>query len=122
MSRLGGLAAVSILVAAPARADSWWGADKALHVSLSAGLALGATAVSAAWIEGPLERAAVGAAASFTLGVLKEVADGLGLGAPSLRDLTWNLIGAVVGATAAWAVERWLVGPLLEALAPRFAG
>ena len=108
--------------ALPVRADTWWGSDKALHLGVSVGLAAGATAVTAAWIEDPLERAAIGVVSSLSLGVAKELFDGLGLGEASFRDLTWDLIGSVVGASLAWIVERWIVAPLLEAIAPRFAG
>ncbi len=111
-----------VLVALPARADTWWGPDKALHLGVSIGLAAGATAVTAAWIEDPLERAAIGVVSSLTLGVAKELVDGLGLGAASFRDLTWDLIGSVIGASLVWVVERWIVAPLLESIAPRFAG
>jgi putative lipoprotein len=111
-----------LLAAGPVRADTWWGTDKALHLSVSIGLAAGATAVTAAWIEGPLERAAIGIVSSLTLGVAKELADGLGLGEASFRDLTWDLIGSVIGASLAWIVERWIVSPLLDSVAPRFAG
>jgi len=108
--------------ALPAHADSWWGTDKALHLGVSVGLAASATAVTAAWIEDPLERAAIGVVSSLTLGVAKELFDGLGLGEASFRDLTWDLIGSVIGASLAWVVERWIVAPLLESIAPRFAG
>ncbi len=110
-----------VLAAAPARADTWWGTDKALHLTVSVGLAAGVTAGTAAWIESPFERAAIGLVSSLTLGVAKELADGLGLGEASFRDLTWDLIGSVIGASLAWLVERWIVTPLLESIAPRFA-
>lgn len=114
---------MALLVAAlPARADAWWGPDKALHLGVSVGLAATATAVTAAWIDAPLDRAIIGALGAFSLGLAKEVADGLGLGTPSLRDLAWDLVGCVVGAALVYVVERLFVAPLLEALAPRFAG
>lgn len=115
-------ASVVAMSALPARADTWWGTDKALHLGVSVGLSAGATAVTAAWIEAPLQRAAVGVVSSFTLGVAKELLDGLGLGEASFRDLTWDLIGSVIGASLAWAVERWIVAPLLDSIAPAFAG
>lgn len=118
----GGVALVLAITAVPARADAWWGSDKALHLGVSIGLAAGATAVTAAWIEDPLERAVIGAVSSVTIGVAKEFFDGLGLGEASFRDLTWDLVGSVIGGALAWVVERWIVGPLLESIAPRFAG
>jgi uncharacterized protein YfiM (DUF2279 family) len=110
------------MVALPSRADSWWGTDKALHFGISVGVAASATAVTALWIDAPLERAAIGALSSLTVGVAKELFDSLGLGQASFRDLTWDLIGSVIGAALAWAAERWVVTPLLHALAPTFVG
>lgn len=108
-----------LLLGGASRADSWWAPDKALHFSISAGLAISATAVSAAWLPAPRDRAsrcAFALAATLALGIGKELADGLGLGSASFRDLTWNLAGAVVGAAAAWLFEALLVTPLTEAL------
>lgn len=113
---------VLALLSTPARADDWWGPDKALHLGVSVGLGAAAYSIGALSSEQQLDRLAAGVLGALTAGVLKEVADGLGLGQPSLKDLTWDLIGSTAGALAAWVIDRFLVTPLLEAFAPLFAG
>lgn len=115
--------ALAVLVAlscsTTAHADDWLGPDKALHATVSAALSLAGHAAAIPFLETPAERAVFGVFASLSLGIGKEFVDGLGLGSASLKDLTWNVVGAVAGALLAWAVDTWLVAPLLEQVAPR---
>lgn len=119
MSRL---AIVLALLSTPASADDWWGSDKALHLGVSVGLGAAGYSVGALLSERPIDRLAAGVLGALTAGVLKELADSLGLGKPSLKDLTWDLIGSMTGALVGWVVDRFVVTPLLESFAPRFAG
>lgn len=113
---------VLALLSMPARADDWWGSDKALHLGVSVGLGAAAYSIGALLSERQVDRVAAGVLGALTAGVLKELADGLGLGQPSLKDLTWDLIGAATGALVGWLVDRFVITPLLESFAPRFAG
>ena len=91
-------------------ADPWWGHDKALHLSISTGmgaigygtLRLVGTNRTTSWV--------AGVGASVTVGAGKEIADMAGMGDPSWRDFTWDLIGSVVGATIAWSIDLAING------------
>lgn len=111
-----------LLLSTSARADDWWGSDKGLHLGVSVGLGAAGYSVGALLSEGRVDRVAAGVLGAMTAGVLKELADGLGLGQPSLKDLTWDLIGSTAGALLGWVIDRFVVTPLLESFAPRFAG
>ena len=95
----------------PLRADEWNGADKAAHFGLSA--AFGAAATSAVPLlggpSGPDWRPlALGVGIGLVPGLAKEAWDAGGHGDPSWRDVTWDLVGAVVGAGLVWAVQAAL--------------
>ncbi len=108
MSRLA--VAVCLLLAPAARADDdWVGADKALHFSVSAALAGGGYAAAAAWSDAGVDRLATGASVSLLAGIGKELWDVTGHGQGSLKDLTWDLLGAVVGLALSWAIDTYLV-------------
>lgn len=93
--------------------DAWWGADKALHFSVSAGLAAGGYAIAVPIIDAPWARATIGASFSLTLGIAKELYDLSGAGDASWRDFTWDVLGTATGVLLALGVE-WLVGVLSE--------
>lgn len=103
-----------LLVPFAARADAWWGTDKALHLSVSAGLSGAGYAASALFFDRWIDRALVGFGAAWTIGVAKEIADGFGAGDPSLKDLAWDAIGCLVGTIVSTAIDRWIVTPLLQ--------
>lgn len=96
--------------------DPWWGHDKALHFGISAGLSAAGYGVGAAlapdstWI--PL---ASGAGLSLTLGVGKEVFDQLQGRHFSWKDLTWDVLGTATGLLISWAVDTFVLRPLLSA-------
>ncbi|MET0341764.1 MAG: hypothetical protein ABW252_12240 [Polyangiales bacterium] len=112
-SRIAMLTTVSISAAllhgaSVARADErdpWLGRDKALHAGLSAALAAGGYAASVPLFEPRPARAACGVALSLTLGAAKELYDLAGHGTPSARDFTWDVIGALTGASVATLVD-----------------
>jgi putative lipoprotein len=116
------LAVLLLAGSARAEADPWWGPDKALHLGVATGLSL-----SGGWLlhragMPPVAAAAVGAGLTLVLGAAKEAADALGLGTPSWRDFTWDVVGAVTGALltlALEALERWLAPAPVLLLAPR---
>jgi putative lipoprotein len=85
--------------------DDWLGRDKLWHFSASAGLAGAGYALSSPWLEKPGLRYAAGFSFSLSAGIAKELWDLSGHGDPSLRDLTWDVLGAAVGATLALALD-----------------
>jgi putative lipoprotein len=92
----------------PARADPsdpWWGPDKALHFGASAAIAGGGYAVAAPFVDGFAERVAIGAGLALTVGVSKELIDLAGHGDASFRDLTWDVIGTLVGVGLALSID-----------------
>jgi putative lipoprotein len=124
-SAAGVTTAVAMMVAAlgagPARAqahrhapndDAWWGADKALHVSASAGLAAAGYGGAAPLTEDRRWRLAAGGGLALAAGLTKEAYDLSGRSDPSARDLTWNVIGTAAGLLLAITVDhllaRWL--------------
>jgi putative lipoprotein len=100
------------LVAGSAHAqDSWLGADKATHFGVSAVVATGGYAASMLVVEEPWQRAALGGGFAFGLGIAKEIYDATGQGDPSLRDLTWDVIGCAFGVSVSLLVDYALRSP-----------
>jgi len=103
------LAALVILYAAgEARADDWWGTDKALH--LGVGYGLGAGSYGGLWWlsdDPPAVRIALCTFAASLPGVAKELYD---QGRPgnsfSGKDLLWTEVGVLSGVLSLWLVER----------------
>jgi uncharacterized protein YfiM (DUF2279 family) len=75
-------------VAAQAQ-DSWTSIDKANHFAYSAYLSSAAV---------KSHGNVVGIALALVPGVVKEMSDLGGSGVPSMRDMVWNVVGAVTGA------------------------
>lgn len=88
-----------------ARADEWWGADKALHFGVSSVLSGGSYALSSLVLDSRLSRVAVGAGIGLTAGVAKEVYDELDYGGASYKDLAFDVAGVAVGVVAAWLID-----------------
>ena len=107
---------VLVLSAASARAqvdrDPWLGPDKALHCSISAGLAGLGYAGAALLTEDRRLRLAIGAGVALTAGAAKEFADLAGLGQPSWKDFTWDVIGTAAGLLVSWLFDRFVFTPL----------
>lgn len=104
-----GLALAMVCALAPslahAQGDDWFGADKALHASVSAGLGAGGYALaSLVWRPRPV-RLAAGFGLALSAGVAKELVDLTGVGDPSWRDLAWDAIGASLGALLALGLD-----------------
>ncbi|MCA9648010.1 MAG: hypothetical protein H6718_24050 [Polyangiaceae bacterium] len=93
-----------------ADADPWWGRDKALHFSVSAGLGAGGYGAGALFFDSYGARALTGAALSLSLGIGKEVYDATGAGDPSWKDLTWDVIGTGVGVGVALLLDLAIRG------------
>jgi uncharacterized protein YfiM (DUF2279 family) len=102
------------LLARPCRAsdrddaDPWWGKDKTLHFSASALLAVDGYAAASLVSNREDVRAGAGALLALTAGAAKEVCDRYAGGNPSLRDLTWDVVGAATGTALSWLVDRFL--------------
>lgn len=94
--------------------DSWLGVDKGKHFGASAVLATGGYAASMLVTQEPWQRAALGGGFALTLGVAKEAYDATGQGDPSLRDLTWDVIGCVFGAGVSLLIDYALRTPRRE--------
>ena len=95
-------AALLISAAAPSRAappdpDPWFGRDKTLHFGASVAVAGAGYGLSAIGRDDLRIRIAFGAGAGIVVGAAKEIFDLAGFGTPSWKDLTWDVIGTVVG-------------------------
>ncbi len=88
--------------------DPWFGRDKWLHFSASAALAGVGYAGSSLVFESRATRAAVGGGFALSAGVTKELVDLGGGGHASMRDLTWDLLGALVGVGLSLLVDSLL--------------
>lgn len=111
-----GVVLVALLLAVPPvqAADPWWGRDKALHCGLSA-LAPPAGYAAGATLFADGERGLIlGLSVGLGAGVAKELHDLTGRGTPSLRDLTWDMLGLASGAVLTWAMDRLFFAPARE--------
>jgi putative lipoprotein len=106
------LAALSTLaLTAPCFAagqDPWFGQDKALHFSASFILASDGYAATAAITKRESVRFSVGTGVGLAAGVSKEVYDRYSGGDASMRDLTWDVVGAVTGSIVSWLIDRYI--------------
>ena len=92
----------------PCRADDWFGRDKSLHFSVSMLLAGGGYAAAAGLSPREETRVAVASGFAFSMGIAKEVYDRYSGGDPSLRDLTWDLVGTASGTLLTWLIDHYL--------------
>lgn len=95
-----------LTLATPAHADEWLGRDKALHFGVSAGIAAGGYAGTAAFTDDRTTRLLVGAGLALGAGAGKELWDLAGHGDPSAKDLAWDVVGTATGLAFAWLVDR----------------
>ena len=56
----------------------------------------------------PAVRLATGAGVAIAAGAAKEVYDRYSGGDASLRDLTWDVVGAATGSVLSWLIDRYL--------------
>src|SRR5262245_29855888 len=101
---------VGLAVPASARADSndpdpWWAPDKALHFGASAAIAAGGYGIATQIWDDVGPRIAFGAGVALAAGAAKEAADAAGLGHPSWRDFTWDILGTAVGVGLALSID-----------------
>lgn len=103
---------LSLLLAAadPALAepDPWWGQDKALHLSASVMAAGDGYATAAVLSKREPIRLIAGFGVAVAAGASKEVYDGQSGGDASLRDFTWDVVGAATGVAISWLIDRYL--------------
>jgi putative lipoprotein len=88
-----------------ADADPWWSGDKALHFTVSAGIAGTGYGVTTALARDRWKAFAIGGGLALAAGGLKEGYDATGHGDPSWKDLGWDVIGAAVGLAVAWGID-----------------
>jgi putative lipoprotein len=94
--------------------DPWWGPDKALHFTFSAAIAGAGYGATAAFSEDRAVRLLVGGGVSLLAGTAKELLDLAGLGQPSWRDFTWDVIGCATGLVVALLLDVFVISPLLR--------
>ena len=97
---------------AAAQVDPWFAPDKALHFSLSAGIAGAGYAGASLWTEDRRVRLAIGAGLALTAGAAKEFADLSGLGDPSWKDFAWDVAGTGIGLIVTWLLDKFVITPL----------
>lgn len=105
LSLLAPLSARGEVSETPSR-DDWLGPDKALHFSVSAGLAGAGYAGGALLFEAPEARWLTGAGVALGAGVAKELYDAGRGSFFSVKDLTWDVLGTATGLGLSWAVDR----------------
>ncbi|WNG49457.1 hypothetical protein F0U60_39050 [Archangium minus] len=105
LSLLAPLSARGEVLEVPSR-DHWFGRDKALHFSVSAGLAGAGYAGGALLFESPEARWLTGSGVALGAGVAKELYDAGRGSFFSLKDLTWDVLGTATGLGLSWAVDR----------------
>ena len=86
--------------------DDWFGQDKALHYSVSVGLAGAGYAGGALLFDAPEARWLSGAGVALGAGVAKELYDAGRGSFFSFKDLTWDVLGTASGLALSWAVDR----------------
>ena len=99
--------------------DPWWGKDKALHFGLSAGVAGAGYGLSALGTEDIRVRIAFGAGAGIVVGAAKELFDLAGLGHPSWKDFTWDVIGTALGVGISVSIDLIVRAALARPVAAR---
>jgi putative lipoprotein len=122
------LASLATLTTAPRHAraadpDPWFGRDKALHFGVSTVLAAGAYGVMTTQFRARYPPLLIAGGFTLAIGAGKEGLDALGFGDPSWKDFTWDVIGTLVGLSAAWGLDLAFRGvgpnaPLFEAPHP----
>lgn len=127
---LWGLLCLSLLAPLSARGevseipsrDDWFGRDKALHYSVSAGLAGAGYAGGALLFEAPEARWLTGAGVALGAGVAKELYDAGRGSFFSTKDLTWDVLGTATGLGLSWAIDRLFFSRESEARTPGSQG
>lgn len=85
--------------------DPWWGTDKALHMGVSAGITGGGYALATQLTDDVAGRAALAASIGIGAGFAKEVADALGLGTPSWKDLLFDVFGTGIAVSVSVTID-----------------
>jgi putative lipoprotein len=91
-----------------ANGDPWLGQDKALHFSACFMFAGDGYAGASVFTKHETIRLTAGASIALAAGAAKEVYDRYSGGDASLRDLTWDVVGAATGTMLSWLVDRYL--------------
>jgi len=96
---------------APTGGDAWWGQDKALHFSLSLGIAAAGYGLSVWALDDRFAATGLSAGATIALGAAKEGLDAAGLGEPSWKDFAWDVVGTALGVGISLTFDAALRGP-----------
>ena len=101
---------LSSRAASAADRDPWLAKDKALHFGISAGIAGGTYAASAAIFEARGHALLTAAGITIAIGAGKEALDLAGFGTPSWKDFAADVAGTIVGLAVAWSVDLLVRG------------
>ncbi len=102
----------ALAAAAPASAaDAWWAYDKGEHLLVTTAIASVGTTAPLPWVSSRWARLGIGFGLAVLAGAAKETLDLAGLGDPSWKDFSWDVIGAAAGALIAAGVE-WIAEKL----------
>lgn len=113
--------AAALLVASPTLAtppgaplatdpDPWFGRDKAYHFAACAGISGLGYGLTAFATNDLRIRVGLGAGLGIAVGATKELLDLSGMGDPSWKDFTWDVIGTVVGVGIAISIDLGVRG------------
>jgi putative lipoprotein len=91
--------------------EPWWGTDKALHFGSCVGLSVLGYGLGIWAFDDRLAAASLGTGLAVGLGATKEALDAAGLGDPSWKDFTWDVVGAVLGVGLSLTFDAALRGP-----------
>lgn len=94
--------------------DPWLAPDKALHFSVSAGIASAGYIGASFFTDDIPTRLAAGATLAAIAGIGKEVLDVLTYGYSSYRDLAWDALGITTGLVVTWLVNQLIVRVMLN--------
>lgn len=94
--------------------DPWLSPDKALHFTVSAGIASAGYVGASYFTDDVPTRLAVGATAAAIAGIGKEVLDVLTYGYSSPKDLAWDALGVATGLVLTWLVNQLIVRVMLN--------
>ncbi len=108
------LALALSLVLSATPEDPWLAPDKALHFTVSAGIAAAGYAGASFFTDDVPTRLAVGASLAAIAGIGKEVLDVLSYGYSSYKDLAWDALGITTGLVLSWLVNQLIVRVLVN--------
>jgi putative lipoprotein len=90
--------------------DPWLGRDKAYHFGASAAVAAGTYALTASHFNARWQPLVLAGGLAVGIGAGKELLDMAGMGDPSWKDFTWDVLGTIAGLALAWGADLLIGG------------